>query len=120
CERGATLLLELIDPSAADEGDAELASRHVQVDAQTTITYACRAERAEQGRALRFVGCYPTRRGDAVRAVEDETLRMRLRVPAAAGRLLPEAGFDRIESIPAAYPGLVGGGCVRVEAHGPR
>lgn len=120
CERGATLLLELIDPSAADEGDAELASRHVQVDAQTTITYACRAERAEQGRALRFVGCYTKRRGDAVLAVEDETLKLWLREPAAVGRLLTEAGFERIEIIPAAYPGLVGSGCVLVEAHGPR
>lgn len=119
-ERGATLLLELIDPGAADEGDAEPAPRQVQVDAQTTLTYDCRAERAEQGRALRFVGRYTKRRGDEVLAVEDEILKLWLREPAAVGRMLTAAGFEGTEIIPAAYPGLAESGCVLVTARGPR
>ena len=119
-ECGATLLLEVIDPGAADEGEAERAPRHVTIDALTTLTYACRVQRAEQGRALRFEGRYTKRRGDEVLATEDEILTLSLREPAAVGRELAAAGFEGIEIIPAAYPGLVESGCMLVEARTPR
>lgn len=116
-EPGASLLIELQDPSAGRSCQESPEHRVVPLGEEFSITYNCRSELASDGESITYHGRYEKRRGSTLLAIEVESLSLYLHKPRRFAALLAECGFHPVINRGCSqYTSLHASGCILMEA----
>jgi SAM-dependent methyltransferase len=119
-EPGAPLLLELLIAvfDGGVDGEGSLDHRVVPVDEETRIVYSCTARLSGEQDSIHYMGRYEKWRNAELLAVEEETLVLWKREPAAFLQVLHDCGYVQahiVEGEP--YASLRASGSLLVEAY---